>query len=91
MVAGNRIGTNAAGTVAVPNTLGGILMGANATFNTIGGTAPGAGNLISGNAGPGVSVVRTYESVVYPASPHNSILGNVIGTDVSGKTCTMFR
>lgn len=83
-VAGNRIGTNAAGTSVMPNALGGLLMGANATFNTIGGTAAGAGNLISGNFGPGIAILRTYLGVTYPASPNNTVAGNLIGTDVTG-------
>src|SRR5262249_39016383 len=42
LVAGNYIGTNAAGAAALPNGIGVWLEHAN--FNTIGGTAPGAGN-----------------------------------------------
>jgi titin len=59
-VQGNYIGTNAAGTAAVPNgTVSGfhgveIAFGAQA--NTVGGTALGAGNLISGNASAGVGI-----------------------------------
>ena len=58
-IQGNRIGTNAAGTAAIPNGPGGIqLLGGSAPSgangNTIGGPAVGAGNLISGNTGPGI-------------------------------------
>ncbi len=46
-VEGNYIGTNASGTRAVANGVGvSIFLG---SHNVIGGTAPGAGNLISGN------------------------------------------
>ena len=54
-IEGNRIGTNAAGTAALPNSEHGLeILGAKS--NVIGGTAPGAGNLISGNGEHGVLV-----------------------------------
>lgn len=84
VVAGNRIGTNPAGTVAMPNVLAGILMGNGAISNTIGGTARGAGNLISGNAGRGISILRVFNNVTLAPSPNNVIQGNLIGTDISG-------
>ena len=71
-VQGNYIGTNADGTVAIPNLGHGVLM--NAGGHIVGGTAPGAGNLISGNGADGISL----------GSPGHTIQGNLIGTDVSG-------
>lgn len=64
-VKGNLIGTNAAGTAAVPNTLNGIYITdriltaaqsgtASASNNTIGGPSAGDGNLISGNLVSGI-------------------------------------
>jgi hypothetical protein len=67
VVAGNFIGTDAAGTAALPNDQG-VYVGASG--NTIGGTAAGAGNLIAHNAGAGVTVAGTSVSV--------PILGNRI-------------
>jgi choice-of-anchor C domain-containing protein len=55
LIQGNRIGTNAAGTAAVPNAGDGVLIQGSTSSTTIGGTAAGAGNLISGNAGRGVA------------------------------------
>jgi hypothetical protein len=55
VVEGNRIGTNADGTAAVPNGSTGVEING-PSGNLIGGTAPGAGNLISGNAHSGVSL-----------------------------------
>src|SRR4029450_13588649 len=52
VVEGNRIGTNAAGTAALGQNGIGVRIGDSgyaAWNNTIGGTAPGSGNLISGN------------------------------------------
>ena len=88
VVQGNRIGTNAAGTAAVPNGPGGIqLLGADPPFgvsgNTIGGTASGAGNLISGNTGPGILMNTSGTS---PFMQNNTIQGNQIGTDVTGNS-----
>ena len=74
------IGTNAAGTAAIPNGGDGIESTNGATGNTIGGltTIPGtgAGNLVSGNAGDGVYV---------DGGGDNLVEGNLIGTDVTGQ------
>lgn len=54
-VYGNKIGTNAAGTAAVPNTGGGIIGNGETTGVFIGaGIIAGTGNLISGNGGAGI-------------------------------------
>ncbi len=77
VVLGNKIGTDLAGTVAVPNTVVGVDIYLGPTANTIGGTAAGAGNLISGNTLDGVDIVGAGAS-------ENVVLGNYIGTDVTG-------
>ena len=69
-IAGNKIGTNLAGTGAVPNYVG--IIQAAASNNVIGGTESGAGNLISGNLREGVHI-ESY-------SNSNSVLGNIIGS-----------
>ena len=77
VVQGNFIGTDATGTVALPNGAsgnGGVSVGDGGN-NTIGGTTPGARNLISGNIGDGIFVGFAIETTVQ---------GNFIGTDVSG-------
>jgi len=71
-VIGNFIGTDANGTAPLGN-LTGILCGPE--FNRIGGTRSGERNIISGNLGHGISI---------PDYSDNLILGNYIGTDVSG-------
>ena len=58
MVEGNLIGTNASGT-AMANTSEGVLIQDGGTSNTVGGTSAGAGNVISGNGGVGVSLDGT--------------------------------
>jgi CSLREA domain-containing protein len=75
VVQGNLIGTNAAGTAAIPNQSSGVAIrrGSN---NVIGGTAAGARNVISGNQAFGVSIdISTID---------NSVQGNFIGTDATG-------
>ena len=77
LIQGNFIGTNAAGTTALSNGINGIELfssvAGGTTNNLIGGTAPGAGNLISGNQ-TGIRVNGTSAL----------IQGNLIGTDVTG-------
>jgi hypothetical protein len=65
------IGTNAAGTAAVPNGFG---VDVEATGASIGGTASGAGNVISGNANDGIVL----------SQPSTLVEGNLIGTDPTG-------
>jgi hypothetical protein len=74
-IQGNRIGTNAAGSQALPNTGSGIecLFGDNML---VGGDVAGAGNLISGNRVAGVRIFR-------PSGAR--VTGNLIGTDVTGR------
>ncbi|HET6409252.1 MAG TPA: Calx-beta domain-containing protein [Chthoniobacteraceae bacterium] len=74
VIQGNRIGTDAAGTHAIPN-FGGIEVFTGSTSNLIGGSEPGAGNIISGNETFGVRLV---------AADSNAVQGNFIGTDGSG-------
>ena len=78
VVAGNYIGTDVTGTIAMPNN--GVQSGVfinGAPGNTIGGSLPGAGNVISGNTQHAMTVVGT-------AANGNIIAGNLIGTDASG-------
>jgi len=78
VIQGNYIGTDASGTVAVGNQTGvGLAAG-----TTIGGTAPGAGNLISGN-GFGIGGVSGYVSFMKDDLTGLLIQGNLIGTDSS--------
>lgn len=71
---GNRIGTNSAGTAAIPNTDGGVLLFA-ADGSSVGGTFAGTGNLISGNSGYGIDV---WDSSTV------QIKRNLIGTKADG-------
>ena len=84
LVAGNYIGTDIAGKLAVAN-LQGVLIADGALNNTIGGpqTTPGtgAGNVISGNTDCGVVMTVANTNV---GANGNLVEGNLIGTDVQG-------
>ncbi len=72
LVENNFIGTSAAGTNAVPVSNIGVGIFNGATANVI-----GAGNVISGNLQYGVDISD-------PGTSNNVVLGNLIGTDVTG-------
>ncbi len=76
-ISGNFIGTDITGTAAIANETNGIVIH-NAPANIIGGTAPGAGNVISGNGERGILLQNTY-------AQHNRVEGNLIGLAASGQ------
>jgi titin len=83
-VRGNRIGTDASGTAAVPNGRHGVMVWdgyvggcGEGTGNVVGGTAAGARNVISGNARCGVYLETDADWTV--------VQGNFIGPDITGQ------
>ncbi|MBY0525236.1 MAG: DUF11 domain-containing protein [Gemmataceae bacterium] len=87
LVRGNFIGTDELGTTARPNGGDGVTIADGAHDNAIGalgGTVAlgNKGNLISGNASNGVSIVPFGGATPYG----NEILGNYIGTGADGKS-----
>ncbi len=75
-VRNNFIGLNKTGSAAIPN-LRGVMLTLSAKNNIIGGATTGAGNVISGNIGEGVSIVA-------PETTGNTVSGNKIGTNSVG-------
>lgn len=73
-IVGNFIGTDEAGTAALPNSLNGVQIATGASGNLVGGTTAGAGNLISGNTQNGVHLTTA----------GNSVAGNTIGLNAGG-------
>lgn len=80
VIQGNYIGTDATGTIALPNQSG-IVVDRQCGYNTIGGTTTGAGNLISGNFGVGIQFT---DHTGTDEMKFNIVQGNLIGTDVTG-------
>jgi hypothetical protein len=87
VIQGNLIGTDATGTVAMPNgtafpgQLGGVVLSPNQgsmAGTLVGGTTPAARNVISGNVGAGI---LSFGQVDFTGT---RIEGNYIGTDVTG-------
>lgn len=81
-VAGNYIGTNVSGNVALPNEKNGVYILSGAKSNRIGSHGDGLGdaaerNVISGNKDNGVKISE-------PGTANNVVAGNYIGTDVTG-------
>lgn len=76
-VAGNYIGTNAAGLAAIPNGASGVLLDGGAKNNIIGVNGGNGSNIISGNTGDGIQISGTGTNA-------NTIEGNVIGLDSAG-------
>ncbi len=75
VVQGNLVGTDVTGTIALFNDGSGVDMSGN--NNTIGGTTPGAGNVLSGNNGSGITLA-------FNSASDNLMEGNLIGTDITG-------
>ncbi|MEG4828240.1 Ig-like domain-containing protein [Microcoleus sp. F8-D3] len=76
-IAGNFIGTNAAGVAALGNSLSGIYL--NAGSNIIGGPNSRHRNIISGNILNGINIAGSN-------AINNKIQGNYIGTQADGAT-----
>ncbi len=81
-VAGNFLGTDATGMVAVPNARGVIL---HSPTSVIGGSAAADRNLISGNTQSGAQVsASTNGATVYYVASGSSVRNNLIGTNATG-------
>ncbi len=76
IIAGNFIGTDVQGALALGNSTNGIKINLG-SFNQIGSSSSGGRNLISGNRERGVYITGAN-------AQGNVLLGNFIGTDISG-------
>ena len=82
VIEGNFLGTDAGGSVAMGNSLGGLAI-VGSSNNTIGGTTPAARNLISGNQEEGVRIIANFGPTNVDAAG-NLVVGNFVGTDFTG-------
>lgn len=82
VVQGNRIGTDITGQHPLPNGLHGILV-FEASKVTIGGEARPEANVIAANAKYGILVMTRAEDFMNVSSD-NALIGNRIGTDLTG-------
>jgi len=78
VIAGNFIGTDVSGTVALGNRTDGIYVDPSSAFNTIGGTAQAARNIVSGNGKDGVGYGIDMQG------SNNLIEWNYFGLNVNG-------
>ena len=77
LIVGNLIGTDPSGLLALPNSGGGVLVWNGSSPTSLGSTSPAARNLISGNAGDGLTIND-------PGTAATVVQGNWIGLDASG-------
>src|SRR4028118_1043784 len=82
-VVGNRIGPDITGNVVLGNGIYGIAI-AGASNNIIGGTTPQERNIISGNGTAGILIGNASAPLNGAIATTNRILGNYIGTNISG-------
>jgi len=80
-IQGNIIGLNAAGTAPLPNDRSGINFSNGATTALVGGSAPGEGNIISGNDDEGIEIGSNFGD---GSGNDITVIGNKIGTDITG-------
>jgi hypothetical protein len=85
VVAGNLIGTDLTGTLAIPNLNDGLNIVNGAQSNLVGSNGDGVGdalerNIISGNNVPGFAGIFISD----PGTSQNVIAGDYVGTDISG-------
>jgi hypothetical protein len=85
VIAGNKIGTDATGTIAVGNSVEGVDVDSS-SGNTIGGRSPAARNVISANSTSDVFYGNVLEDsgIEIDAGSDNLVEGNFIGTDATG-------
>ena len=88
VIQGNYVGTNAAGTMAVPNSIG--IWIAEGADNLVGGSSPSARNVVSGSSSFGRSGTVDGAGILLGglkgAPARNRIQGNYIGTTADGTT-----
>ena len=87
VVIGNLIGTDVSGTTAIRNGTAGVVIGAGAQYNLVGGPTANERNIISGNGtGARGAPVGRGVYIFGVGTRFNRVIGNYIGTSISGST-----
>jgi CSLREA domain-containing protein len=84
VIQNNLIGLSPGGDARLPNRRQGIDINNDSYANVVGGDGPGERNVFSGNSGAGVEVSHGR------ANSENQVIGNFIGTDVTGKSAPAY-
>lgn len=79
IVEGNYVGTNAAGSAAIPNAFGGIVAEGDFVSARIGNNSAGKGNVISGNGYAGIALLNVGQQ-----GEEMRVRGNHIGLSATG-------
>jgi ELWxxDGT repeat protein len=91
VIQGNYIGSDLAGTSAIANSSSGVVLGDAIRTATVGGTVSGAGNLISGNSGDGVTIIGKVTSGLIDINQRTGSLGFANHGDSSPTDFTVFN
>jgi parallel beta-helix repeat protein len=87
IVRGSRIGTDATGTVAIPNLRGIVLAGDSSSANTtIGAVLPSNANVISGNTDEGIRVLNSTNTILENLISNNGVSGISLSAAASRTT-----
>ncbi len=74
---GNKVGTDASGSAALPNAGPGVLLAGGASYNAVGAPTAAQRNVVSGNAGGGVVLSG-------PGTSANVVAGDYVGLNAAG-------
>jgi CSLREA domain-containing protein len=91
LIYGNIIGLNPSGTAALPNRKHGVDFNFGASGSRLGGMAAGQINVISGNTNPNPADVGSGVEISHqPGTTDNRVIGNWIGTDLTGNAAPAY-
>lgn len=91
LIYGNIIGLNPSGTAGLPNRKHGVDFNFGASDSRLGGPDAGQINVISGNTNPNAADVGSGVEISHmPETTRNRVIGNWIGTDLTGNAAPAY-